>query len=238
MKQLTLEQKVQKALDFQEISNVMARHCYFHGGGMLHREEVNQIWAKKTKGITWTANSGTWVDENFKKMYVEDSDISKQKELERMIKVHPEIENKKENWGVGNLIFHPITTPLIEVAGDGKTAKGLWYSTGQITMIGDDMKPHARWMWAKYGVDFVKEDGVWKIWHLHRYYDFSTPVGKSWVDEASSPAVRGHIGFTDDVRKPDRPASYLYNEYSPTTVPQYLPKPPEPYETFDLKDAY
>jgi len=28
-------------------------------------------------------------------------------------------------------------------------------------------------MWERYGIDFVNENGVWKIWHLHVYTDFS-----------------------------------------------------------------
>ena len=66
-------------------------------------------------------------------------------------------------------------TPVIEVAGDGKTAKGIWYSIGigvrpNVNSDGTYTKSTS-WMWEKYAVDFIKEDGKWKIWHLINMMD-------------------------------------------------------------------
>ncbi len=153
--------------------------------------------------------------------------------LERVRKVHPEIENKKENLGIGTNVFHPLTTPCIEIARDGKTAKGIWYTPGQATEIGEDGKPYAMWIWEKYGVDFVKEDGEWKIWHIHMFYDIVCPVGQVWTDLPPAPATQAPA-----VPKTDKPSPMTYPRYSATTVPKLIPKPPEPYETFDPKDTF
>jgi len=101
-----------------------------------------------------------------KKYYGELNEKNRKKNLEMVSKLYPEIENVKENEGIGSMIMHTLTTPIIEVAGDGRTAKGMWYSPGQVTEIGSDGKPIAMWMWEKYGVDFVKEGGKWKLWHI------------------------------------------------------------------------
>jgi hypothetical protein len=65
------------------------------------------------------------------------------------------------------MIMHTLTTPIIEVAGDGKTAKGMWYSPGQVTEVGQDGKPMAMWMWEKYGADFERRWQVETLAHSH-----------------------------------------------------------------------
>jgi len=37
--------------------------------------------------------------------------------------------------------------------------------------------------YTKYGVDFAKEDGVWKVWHYHVYRVFMTPWNVPYTDE-------------------------------------------------------
>ena len=126
--------------------------------------------------------------------------------------------------------MHTLATPIFEVAGDGKTAKGIWYSLGQVTEVGWDGQPMAMWMWEKYGADFVKEDGRWKLWHIHMYTDFAVPPGKSWVD----PSVKSGFSSGDTIDRPAemKPdiAEVTYREWSPTTVPQLTPML-EPYYT-------
>jgi hypothetical protein len=34
-------------------------------------------------------------------------------------------------------------------------------------------------MWEKYGVDFIREDGKWKIWHMKVYTDWAMPMYES-----------------------------------------------------------
>ncbi len=79
----------------------------------------------------------------------------------------------------GLMIEHTLTTGIIEVADDRETAKGVWISPGHETFpMGDLPKPH--WSWGRYAVDFVREDGKWKIWHLHVLTTFRTPYDTDW----------------------------------------------------------
>jgi hypothetical protein len=79
-------------------------------------------------------------------------------------KLHPEVKNIKENEGVGSEIMHTPTTPIIEVAEGGKTARGVWIGTGLVAMVDDKTgKPRCMWEWDRYGVDFIKEDDKWKF---------------------------------------------------------------------------
>ncbi|MEM2425322.1 MAG: hypothetical protein QXM00_12775, partial [Candidatus Bathyarchaeia archaeon] len=91
------------------------------------------------------------------------------------------------------------------------------------------------WAWLKYGIDFVKENGKWKIWHFKMYPIFLTPYNKSWVEE-SRPET-GTLPFqVPEHLKPDRPTTY-YWEYSPTAKTENIPPPPEPYEKWDGKSV-
>lgn len=66
----------------------------------------------------------------------------------------------------GLLELHQITTPVIQVARDLKTAKGMWMSTGAILMLHDADSETGRsftWDSGKYAVDFINLNGVWKI---------------------------------------------------------------------------
>ena len=241
MNELSLEQKIQRALDIAEVQNVMSKHAYYHAVG-YHLQELRDIWVREDGPFAATAsfgqNHGYWVGiERIKQCYGELNERNRKKKLEIVSGLYPEIENVKENEGVGSLIMHTLTTPIIEVAGDGKTAKGMWYSPGQVTEIGSDGKPLAMWMWEKYGVDFVKEDGKWKLWHIHMYTDFAVPPGNSWID----PSTRSDFSFGDTVERPPEMKPDIekvtYKEWSPTTVPQMIPMP-EPYYTFSETFSY
>lgn len=241
MKEPSLEQRIQRALDIAEVQNVMSKHAYYHGVG-YHLQELRDIWVKEGGGWAETAsfgqNHGYWVGiRRIKQVYGELNEKNRKKNLAMVSKLHPEVENIRENEGVGTMIMHTLTTPIIEVAGDGKTAKGMWYSPGQVTEVGGDGRPMAMWMWEKYGVDFVKEDGKWKLWHIHMYTDFAVPPGRSWVD----PTTKSDFSFGDTVERPPEMNPDIevvtYKEWSPTTVPQLIPMP-EPYYTFSETFSY
>lgn len=233
---VTLEQKIQKTLDVQEIQNVMSKHAYYHALG-CNEEELEAIWVKKTPDPTFAQNQGYYVGYDSIRYYYGKLNVLMQKANLGLLRKHfPALEDAEENLGTGSLIIHPLTTPIIEVAGDGQTAKGMWYSPGQVTEIGSDGKPAAHWIWEKYGVDFVKEDGAWKIWHLHVCTDFFTPVGETWA-ERTADAPMGVGQPPVNIPRPDREEE-TYKVYSMTQVPQNRPRMPEPYHTFSETFSY
>jgi hypothetical protein len=192
---------------------------------------------KKTPNPTFAQNHGYYVGyDSIYATYGKLNKVMQKANLALLRKHFPGLEDTEENLGSGTLIMHPLTTPIIEVAGDGQTAKGMWYSPGQVTEVSSDGKPSANWIWEKYGVDFVKEDGVWKIWHIHMYTDFFTQVGKSWTDEtADAPMGVGQPPVA--IPRPDKEEE-TYKVYSMTQVPQDAPRMPEPYYTFSETFSY
>jgi hypothetical protein len=241
MKEMTLEQKVQLALDLHEIQNVASLHEYYHSA-MMHKEELEAIWAQKTPGVSWTNNTDKYEGmASLKRFYVEHLVKDKQRSLEALNKIDPSIKVIPENYGAGILWSHMLTTPVIEVAGDGKTAKGVWMSFGHVTgPMGGKMS--AVWAYEKYGMDFVKEDGKWKLWHLHTFVDFYCPIDASWTDATKNIAsgvgqrVEEEPGAADFPKGDKR--GVFYKGYSLSTVPKMEPKPPVPYYTFSETFSY
>jgi hypothetical protein len=221
---MTDAKKVQKALDIVEIQNVAGMHEYYHSC-LMHGEEVEAIWAKKTPGLMWTNNTDKYVDEDFIKFYV---DGAKGLDL------------------TGMMAYHMLTTPVIVVAGDGKTAKAVWMSFGDVGGVMGGT-PSGQWTQEKYGMDFVKEDGKWKIWHLRTYVDFYSDITGSWLDEKSNIAapsaqskdsgagIKEEPGASFMTVKPTEKGNY-YEGYHLKRKPAFNPKPPESYCTW--KDTY
>jgi hypothetical protein len=232
----TLEQRIQRMEDIQVIHNVMSVHAYLHGE-LRNGEELELIWCKKAPDPSFTQNQGKYVGyDSIRYYYGEICERMKKANLQNLRKVFPHVEDVPENLGAGTMIMHTLTTPKIEVAGDGQTAKGVWYSPGQVTEVGPDGRPTANWIWEKYGVDFIKEDDEWKIWHMQVCTDFFTPVGKSWTEE-SQEAPMGVGGPPIELPRPDVDRE-TYRIYSMTQPPQSIPRLPEPYYTFSETFSY
>jgi SnoaL-like domain len=53
--------------------------------------------------------------------------------------------------------------PIIEIAGDGQTARGAW--TALVVVASGDATGGSR-SWQRYGVDFIRTPAGWRIWHL------------------------------------------------------------------------
>lgn len=169
-----------RALAMMEVQNCFSKHAYYHQAGK-HCEEIEDIWVSEdgpnaeTAQWTLSGNIMRGIDV-IKDEYCTKHLESQKQTLEELSKKVPSIKNIPENIGAGSeYVMHTQETPVIEVAGDGKTAKGLWYSIGQSVRGTVDADGNTSvgtgWMWEKYGVDFIKEDGKWKIWHLINLMD-------------------------------------------------------------------
>ena len=135
----------------------------------------------------------------------------------------------------GHMFEHQFTTPMIQIAGDGQTAKGVWYSPGHETAFRGG-KLQAFWNYGRYGADFIKEDGEWKIWHFHFYGVFMCPYYKSWVDNEPPPI--GAIGGPNSDKYPPTKAEITMDAgYRTTWVRELTPDCPKPYETWDGKSV-
>lgn len=127
----------------------------------------------------------------------------------------------------GLLCVHTIGTSVIEVAADGKTARGVWISPGFETANEGADVPMGMWAWSKYGVDFLLEEDGWKIWKMKVYPLFQAPYDTCWTD------VPPYDGFMLETTC-DHPLERPIWNYDPNGhYPEDQPAPPEAYETYD-----
>ena len=91
----------------------MSKHAYYHGVG-YHLQELKDIWVREDGPYAATAslgqNHGYWVGiRRIKQYYGELNEKNRKKNLEMVSKLYPEIENVKENEGIGSMIMHTLT---------------------------------------------------------------------------------------------------------------------------------
>jgi hypothetical protein len=227
----------QRANDLQQLNNLMSLHAWYHAASM-NDVELEKIWAKRDD-IVWSQNSGYWIG---------------QKSIKGYYGTKVTRESTK-----GSFVWHTITTPVVEVAEDRQTAKGVWYTPGVVGSFKDG-KGNFNWMFEKYGVDFVMENGEWKVWHMHVYTDTAWPLGGEITAQKGGPggapggapagaqgdasAPKGEtVGKeaasapTGQMKAPDK-AEQNYKELSPDTEIVLVPRPPVPYKTWSETWSY
>jgi hypothetical protein len=230
--------QVQKLLDTHEIQNLMSRRAFYHSGGRNDLEFQN--WSKRDD-ISWGQNQGFQIGQtSIKKYYVTEHLANQKKDLEKQTKLYPQLNNDEKNIGAGGFVMHSLTTPIIEVAGDGQTAKGVWYTPGALAMTNPNGTLDGMWMWERYAVDFIKEDGKWKFWHILILTDFAAGFGKpleTGFDAAPIGNETRQVPKDMPQTKWDIPIVNYYT-WGPVTVQGVDPKLPEPYQTFSETFSY
>jgi hypothetical protein len=124
----------------------------------------------------------------------------------------------------GFFILHMAVNPYIEIAADGLSAKSHWLSPGAANSPGG-----SSWIWGPYYVDYVKEDGEWKILHSNLAPLFRNPYQYSWGESPhhGTVDVSGMLGL-----EPDAPST-LYRPFNEvkaeTDIFRNHPDLPQPY---------
>ena len=118
-----------------DIMNLMGRYQYYHTGGEMSRigRELFAYWLSDARceygplGVFGPEKSLQFFDA-MTELFTGDTGAC-----------HP-----------GLLEIHQITTPVLEVAEDNQTAKGMWMSTGAILMLHDEGAEEGRsFTWQK-----------------------------------------------------------------------------------------
>lgn len=163
-----------------EIENIFSRYQYLHN--VFRDEEIIPLWVKEgTPGISAQyTNTGTYTT------------------WESVMAYHRDRPSP-----TGKLLIHYSTTPLIEIAADGETAKGVWLVAGLESGLAspenaakapqDFFEPElvngesvwAHWVFVRYHLDFMKQDDEWRIWHIRVVENARAPFSKDWISFTS-----------------------------------------------------
>lgn len=113
----------------------------------------------------------------------------------------------------GQLNDHLNLQPVINVADDGKTAKGRWRA---VLMTGE-LGKRATIGEGTFENEYVKQNGVWKISKLHWYQTFMVPYAGGWAKNADT--TKGV--FVSKTLPPDRPPTEKYGVWPDVYVPPF-----------------
>ena len=243
------EARAERAEAYMEIKNVWAAHAYCYRA-QQQRYEIENFWAKEHDDIMYAHGNMAFVGkETVINYYVNSNQIMNEGKLKLACELFPgQIENKPENIGVGDLVVRLQATPYIQIAKDGKTAKGIWYVLGYNVEIDRKGEADVMLLLGKECVDFIKESDGWKIWHFRDTGDFMGRVNDTFLKtilesrpargiEEGEPAGRTIEGaFPRANRK-----IYNFTEknmYSVLRVAKFAPELPEPYETWTDEMSY
>lgn len=226
--------------DWRAIKNLMGKYT----SSILikkEREIFGLFWSRSCDDVCLTFNNGSYVGADAIRGYYDAVDRNtriKAAVIKNAFADKLKDKSADELYGAGPFDNLPVSTPLIELAGDGLTAKGLWQCTGSyadVTVSG----PVSYWTWGYYAVDFIKEDGEWRIWHLVYVNDVDTICGQTWVCEnIPYPEVEA-FAVVRECSLPEYSVSRVVRElYSETRPFTRTPRLPEAYDAFSDTFSY
>lgn len=233
MVQKTSEQLVGIFEDQRDLKNLMGKVCYTI---LLKQEKtmVDQFWSSR-EDICLGVNQGYYLGQSGVRSYYDAVHAHTQEATEFLKKAFPDRMNalpEAEQFGAGSMDVKPMDTAVVEIAGDGDTAKGIWYSRGTYNDI-TPQGPVSYWDYAVFACDFVREDGQWKIWHMLRLSDITAPGGKNWATHYEPyPDLPEFAGARPFMAPEPTVKKVLHTVYYPGRPFAPLPEPPVPYETF------
>ena len=146
--------------------------------------------------------------------------------------------SEEEIYGVGPFKALPMSCPIIEIADDGKTAKGLWFCQGTYSNV-EACGPASYWTFGYYAADFKKEDGRWKLWHLQYLNDIDCLCGQSWAEPQTPYDPIPEFAPLADFAYPEYTVKKQFRAlYTKDRAAAPAPEIPVPYATFDETFSY
>ena len=214
----------------QACRNLMGKYSYFHTA--MRNKDYVKLWAERPDDLLvlpWGYYRGI---EGVRACYLQDhGDRS-----------DPEIQNSPILKG--GMMMHCMDTEVLEVAADGRTARGCWMSPGHESCFipdfekipgwrkGDPVPPAApmvsscEWAWSKYQVDFIREDGVWKFWKMRLWPIYKTDFYVPWTEHPEMDEVDFPFHNHTPLPKPNW-------AWDPEVFyPADEPEPPLPYAAY------
>lgn len=239
---MNLSERIDRAAAASECEKVMSLHCLYHAGG-IHREEIEEFWTKR-EDCKWSHNFGQMNNKkNYIECYADEQEASAVDIYEQLEPIYPEVKKVKDRRALIEVAMHLLASPVLEVAKDGQSAKGLWYTPGCIfSTLNPQKAKEGMWMWERYGADFILEDGKWVYLNLKVCCDMAGMMdAENWpfVEAPQEPpSEEDDSSKADSSRVAVGVPGPLHYMLSGTQVPQERPYIPQPYRTFEETYSY
>lgn len=237
---LSVEQMVDLWEEQREIKNLMGRFSF----AFLYKDEdkiFEQFWSAEPD-VCYGINSGWYIGAEAIRDYFAAHAAIRDKSDEIKTARFPKVfegRSNEEIHGIGALDQKPLGLDYVVIAGDMRTAKGIWVCNGQY-VDNTPEGPVARYTCGEYAVDFIREGDAWKIWHMQYLEDVNCPVGDKWWG-TEHPEFKKFQEFAplDELKIPEPNRPCVLREYYSTQRPfAKFPVPPVPYKTFSETFSY
>ncbi len=240
-----LEEEVKYARrgeDYRQIMNAIAGHCMCYNAHE-QKYEIDHYWTK-TKDDCWYNRNSTPI--GVETYYVNNTRALRTKQANIANRVYG--KNLTEKDKVGYRVMNMLTTPYIEIAGDGQTAQGVWFVFNIQSHLDENGIPAPDVFTNKMCAEFCKENGQWKLWRFRFApggFDLdvnltNTGLNPNEIVERNKRLCFGFFLASEEEKKllhqRDLVWSYDFEEsmtqYCPWLPLHYDPHMPEPYETY------
>ncbi len=236
---LSTEQMLTRWEQLRAVKNLMGRMSADY---TLKKEgEMFETYWAQREDVCLAVNEGWYVGREAVAGYYRTlgEQIAAQSRLIRQI-FPQELGDKtsEEIRGVGTMDYKPIDTPVVEIADDGETAKGIWCIRGSHSKILPS-GPVAYWEWGWFAADFIREGDEFKIWHLQYLQEVCRPNGQPWYgsEDVYPPVPEFAPAAEFRFPQPTHPAQ-VRARYAADRPFTPCPRVPEPYETFAETFSY
>jgi hypothetical protein len=153
---MTLEERVQRIEDIEEIRKLKATYCFLCDAGLddknIREELISHFIADARIDFGLGPASKFQGREGLEVFFGQ---------------VVP---------GAVSFCMHMVHNPIIEVAGDHATGK--WYYEAPTTDAGSG---RAQWMAGTYLEEYVREDGRWKFVSIDTQWKYISPYDEGWA---------------------------------------------------------
>ena len=190
------ELRAHRIAAINEVENLMARHIYYHAACM-NQEELDDLWTKlQPDEAAFKQNFGWWISmDHIYPYYAPEAAKTRGENIRlELMEAKPELAERLKSIDgrrLSEMPTHVLSSSIIEIAEDGMSARGLWYTPGfAIRGFGEQLD--ISWMYEKYGADFVYEDGEWKFLHLLICMDI---MGSGDTTDWANPSPKGPGGI-------------------------------------------
>ena len=236
---LSAEELVGRWEERREIKNLMGRYAVSF---LLKREKTmfDDFWSCR-EDVSMGMNDGWYVGREAIAAWFDAIDKATALKAQLLKADLPDKLGDKDDaalYGIGDFDVKPLGTPVIELADDLQTAKGIWYSQGSKADV-ETCGPVSYWTFGVFAADFVLEEGAWKIWHLQYLEDVKSLCGQTWAaPQTPFPDLEAYAALKD-VKLPEPTVKVTLREYyTPNRPMAKLPRLPEPYTTFAETFSY
>lgn len=218
----------------REVKNLMGRYTR----ALLHKEEgavPDRFWSRR-EDVSLGLNEGWYRGQDSVRGYYGWFEQKTECTDGIMKQLFPQIP--AEHRGIGYLEMKSLSSDLVEIAGDGQSARGMWNCAGQKV----DYTPAGPVTFLTYGtyfVDFVREDGQFRILNMQYLEEICHPQGQKWWEAPKVLPEMAEFALLKEMTppEPDIPQQ-LWERYRTDRPMPELPPAPEPYETLGDTFSY